>query len=141
MTVENCLACLRSRPSVAEAEFQSLEFPDLDLNDLITHLHQDRTNVPALKALTFWDCGTEFTGWRLGTLLATRAGGSHDGMVKLESFRPAFSNELRKHSSKRFGKNHVQRWRLGCGFASTPSTALDLGPPSLFVEHAGISYR
>ncbi|KAF7349171.1 F-box domain-containing protein [Mycena sanguinolenta] len=101
MTVENCLACLRCLSSVVEVEFQSLDSPDRDLNDLITHLHRDKTIVPALKMLAFRDCGTEFTGWQLGDMLATRASGAHDGMVKLESFRLVFSSG-RRGPSKAF---------------------------------------
>ncbi|KAJ7914042.1 hypothetical protein B0H13DRAFT_2463676 [Mycena leptocephala] len=89
---------LRSLSSLEEVEIQySWEWSSdalLDeLDELIKLLHDDSTFLPALRALTLRECGSDIPVSSLAEMLASRWNGDHDGVAKLESFRLFFSRE------------------------------------------------
>ncbi|KAJ6456188.1 hypothetical protein C8R45DRAFT_583454 [Mycena sanguinolenta] len=92
MPLGSCTACLRSLPnSVAEVQIQDPAFTGVYLNELMTLLQEERgTLVPALQTLILHNCGTDFSKWRLGQMLASRLTAAHDGEAKLKSFRLAY---------------------------------------------------
>ncbi|KAJ6459531.1 hypothetical protein C8R45DRAFT_1030359 [Mycena sanguinolenta] len=55
-TLANCIACLRSLPSVTTVAIESFRLTRPDLEELVMLLHKDSTIVPALETLSLQRC-------------------------------------------------------------------------------------